>query len=156
MAIDREAVCKAIYAGYAKPAAVPIYGLSMEKNQYPYDPVEAKQLLKDAGYPNGFSFRVISYLIQSAPETPRLMEALAGYWQQIGLQPQIVTIDWNTYNTKNIKTLKTAGDVFMLRQSTGADMLARAELFFMPNVTSVLYQDVGSVLIYNGNPRTNP
>ena len=74
----------------------------VEKYQYSYDPAAARQLLKDAGYPNGFSFRVISYVHPSAPEAPRIMEALAGYWQQIGLDPKITVIDYNAYYSKNI------------------------------------------------------
>ena len=72
--------------------------MGMEKYQYPYDPAAARQLLKDAGYPNGFSFKAISYKLPTSPESPRIMEALAGYWQQIGLDPKITIIDYATYN----------------------------------------------------------
>ena len=95
-------------------AGVPLFSADMDKYQYPYDPAAARQLLKDAGYPNGFSFKVISYIYPGVPETPRIMEALAGYWQQIGLDPKITVIDYNTYYNKNIVTCKTAGDVSLI------------------------------------------
>ena len=46
LAIDRDGICKAVYAGFAKPAGVPIYSLGIEKYSYPYDPEAAKRLLK--------------------------------------------------------------------------------------------------------------
>ena len=101
IAIDREAICKAIYAGFAYPAAVPLFSKDMDTYKYPYDPAAAKQLLKDAGYPNGFTFKVISYVLPASQEAPRIMEALASYWQQIGLDPKITVIDYNTYYSKS-------------------------------------------------------
>ena len=115
--------------------------------------LQPRQLLKDAGYPNGFSFKVISYLQPGVPESPRLMEALAGYWQQIGLDPQITVIDLATYNNKNVAPLKMAGEVSLYRIAPVADMLSRAELFLMPNVTTPLFEDEGSYAIYNDAPK---
>ena len=97
IAIDREAICKAIYAGYAKPAAVPVIASGSDKYQYPLDPVAAKQLLDEAGYPNGFSFKLMSFTEPGYPEMPRVVEALAGYWQQIGLDPKITAVDFAVY-----------------------------------------------------------
>ena len=153
ISIDREAICKAIYAGLAKPIALPVYSPGMEKYQYPYDPVAAKQLLKDAGYPNGFSFKLISYVNPSSPETPRVVEAVAGFWQQIGLDPKITTIDYNTYYSKNVATCRTAGEIFLYTGATVADMLTKIETFLMPNATNVIFEDEESYAIYLDNPK---
>src|SRR5581483_6995011 len=64
-AVDRAAVAKALGAGYGVPIdqmAVPGddgYNPAL-KNAYPYNPAKAKQLLAEAGYPNGFSFSAIA------------------------------------------------------------------------------------------------
>jgi peptide/nickel transport system substrate-binding protein len=153
ISIDREAICKAIYAGFAEPAGVPLFSTDMNKYKYPYDPAAARQLLKDAGYPNGFSLQVISSTLPASVEAPRIMEALAGYWQQIGLGPKINVINYNTYYSKNIVPCKTAGDVSLVQIGSTADMLTKAEVFLVPNATNVVYLDEGSFAIYRDNPK---
>jgi peptide/nickel transport system substrate-binding protein len=150
IAIDREAICKAIYAGFADPASVPLFSKDMDQYQYPYDPAAARQLLKDAGYPDGFSFKVMSYVHQASQEAPRIAEALAAYWQEIGLDPQITVVDWSTYYTRNIGRCKTAGEVWIMPIGAIADMLTKAQIFLIPNAVQTVYQDDGSAAIYNG------
>jgi ABC-type transport system substrate-binding protein len=109
-------------------------------------------LLKEAGYPSGFSFNIISYTLGGIPQTPRIAEALAGYWQQIGLAPKIINIDYNAYQIKNIVPAKTAGDLSLWNTASAADELSRIELNFMPGSIPALFQDEGSYAIYRDNP----
>jgi len=153
LAIDRQGISKAIFAGYADPAGVPLITAKMGQYQYPYDPAAAKQLLIDAGYPKGFSFRMISYTYPGTTETPRIAEALAAYWQQIGLDPKITVIAYNTYFSKNIVTCKTAGDISLNAIGSIADMLSKTETFLFPNNPQVVVEDEGSYAIYQNDPR---
>jgi ABC-type transport system substrate-binding protein len=154
IAIDRQAICKALYNNSAFPAGVVLFSVDMDKYQYPYDPVTAKQLLEEAGYPNGFSFKAMSYALPSAPESPRIMEALVGYWQQIGLDPKITMIEYAVFNANYRHTLKTAGGVSLIRLSAVGDNLSRVEQDLMPDGLPTIYEDEGSWAIFKGNPKS--
>ncbi|MCO5066351.1 MAG: ABC transporter substrate-binding protein [Rhizobiaceae bacterium] len=60
LAIDRKAITDSLYAGYATPASQyfpqgsPYYNTSLP--EFKFDPEQARKLLAEAGYPDGFSF----------------------------------------------------------------------------------------------------
>jgi len=60
-AVDRAGIVKSILGGRGAVMAAPLWpgwlGASDELRPYAYDPDKARALLKEAGYPNGFSFR---------------------------------------------------------------------------------------------------
>jgi peptide/nickel transport system substrate-binding protein len=95
IAIDREAIVKAFYKGGAKATAIGwLFPGWEDLPPIPYDPERAKRLLAEAGYPNGFSLKVIaSGAWPPATEMPEVMEALAAYWEEIGLKCKIVPMD---------------------------------------------------------------
>ncbi len=67
---------------------------------YGYDPEAAKQLLADAGYPNGFSFRIPVFPLSGVPEQPDLMEAMAKFWTEIGLDPSLDPIEFSNWRNE--------------------------------------------------------
>ena len=87
-ALDRKAITKSVYGDYGIPTDqfVPKgtagYLDSLEK-QYPYDPAKAKELLKEAGYADGFGFT-----LAEQPGTDNgdlLAQAMAAQWKEIGV-----------------------------------------------------------------------
>jgi len=63
---------------------------------FPYDPAKAKQLLAEAGYPNGFPITLKTFTTSPGAELPTIGEAVALYWKAIGLDVKIVPTDWGT------------------------------------------------------------
>jgi peptide/nickel transport system substrate-binding protein len=109
LAINREEIANFIFAGQAKLMAMyPVGSFSIaagadpELKPYPYDPAKAKQLLAEAGYPNGFETVIYSYAREDLPELPRLVEAIAGYMAKIGVKLNIFSTEYPVARTKRM------------------------------------------------------
>ena len=105
LSIDKEAIIKNIFAGEARQvSAFPGVGLlkvggDPALKPYPYAPEEARRLLKEGGY-EGHEFTVMSYPRGSCPEYQVMIEAIAGYWQKIGLKPKIFMTEYAAFRER--------------------------------------------------------
>jgi len=96
-AIDKPAILKHILMGEGKPIghSYSLYSTSIDYKPYPvtpYDPKKAKQLLAEAGYPNGFTIYYYSY-VTLVPEQKLVAEAIASYWEAIGMKVKILEME---------------------------------------------------------------
>ncbi|MHC2107166.1 MULTISPECIES: glutathione ABC transporter substrate-binding protein GsiB [unclassified Methylobacterium] len=93
-AINKDALAKVAFSGYAFPAQgiVPqgvLYAHAM--NPWPYDPAKARQLLKDAGYPNGFEASLWSaYTTTTAQKAIQFIQQQLG---QVGIKVQTQALE---------------------------------------------------------------
>ena len=105
-AINKTEIVERLYQGLGIPAKNPIpptlwsYDDSIE--DYAYDPELAKQLLAEAGYPDGFETTLWALPVPRPyiPDGMALAEAIRSDLQIIGVAAEIVTFDWGTYLDK--------------------------------------------------------
>ncbi len=107
-AINREELLEQLYKGIGELMYVGYYHPShygwddtwpeRYETTYKYDPVEARELLAEAGYSETNPVRVMvqSYVSPGEAELPQAMEAIANYWQQIGIEVDIEDLDGAT------------------------------------------------------------
>ncbi len=127
LAIDKEAIIKNIFGGLAKPVAgypgscISVVGGDLTLKPYPYDPEEARRLIKEGGW-DGHEFILMSYPRAGCPEFPLLIETLADYWQKIGLNPKIRMTDWAVWRLA-MRDKKTQNTIHGADSPMSADFL---------------------------------
>jgi peptide/nickel transport system substrate-binding protein len=98
LAIDMDALVKAIYPEGTGRRAVSVMPPLMEGydptlKPYPYDPREARRLLKSVGL-EGLSVTLYQYTFAQGPEYPRIQETIAAYLEAAGFKPNLVPVDY--------------------------------------------------------------
>jgi peptide/nickel transport system substrate-binding protein len=116
LAVDRKSINQAVTLGHSRltnsmiPSTFDFY---WQPPPYPFDPAQAKKLLADAGYPNGFDagdyFMDITYA--------NVQEIVANYLQQIGIRSKLKPVEraafWSGYADKKYRNLAyTASGAF--------------------------------------------
>jgi len=103
MATDKEAIVRDIFMGTASVAknGMPPFmlGYNDEIEDYPYDPARAKELLAEAGYPDGFEV-TLHVMPVSRPymfDPPKIGEAIQSYLAAVGIKVNFYQVDWATY-----------------------------------------------------------
>jgi peptide/nickel transport system substrate-binding protein len=69
---------------------------------YPYDPEEAKRLLKQAGY-KGETVKFWNFLTSANPEQLEMNEVIASSWRDIGVNVELIPIDFGAFRP-NLKS----------------------------------------------------
>jgi peptide/nickel transport system substrate-binding protein len=112
VAIDLPAIAKSYYKGLVAPYPATVtsrlmkgWGFPYEdwpqdlKDEYAYNPPAAKQLLTDAGYPDGMKASVVA----NSSADLNMLQIIKSYFLNVGIDLQIRTIApdaWNTFMEK--------------------------------------------------------
>jgi ABC-type transport system substrate-binding protein len=91
-AVDRDKIVEGVYHGWALPKHQTCFSKQLPydpnfKGDY-YDPDKARQLLTEAGYPNGFKTTLYSQVLMHGKD----IEAVQAYLKNVGIDAQIEII----------------------------------------------------------------
>ena len=107
MAINKEEIVKTFYNGNAELLAYPMHPAyegyyeplsampDSVKELFTYNPEKAKKLLAEAGYPNGFTFKVQVSAANSSHAD--LLPMVAGYLEQVGVKVEIQPMEYAAF-----------------------------------------------------------
>ncbi|MDH2434427.1 ABC transporter substrate-binding protein [Pokkaliibacter sp. MBI-7] len=127
-AINRDALANELIRGGSQPLYTPCFpqqfGCDTEAAvKYPYDPAKARELLKEAGYPNGFETDIYAYRERD------LAEAMIGDLRKVGITAKL---HYLTYAA--LRTEQRAGKTPIVFQTWGSfsvnDVSAFTSVYF--------------------------
>jgi peptide/nickel transport system substrate-binding protein len=97
-AIDRALIIDHVFMGTAQVAYTPIipnsWAHEKDVNPFSYDMAKAKQLLADAGYPNGFD---VTLDLSQNPVRRQIAEILQEEFKQLGINMSIREREWGAF-----------------------------------------------------------
>lgn len=95
-AVDKQAYAKVVYNGYAEPMdsvvppGLPFYA---KQGEWPYDVAKAKELLKEAGYPDGFETEIFG---TNNTTVTRAMQFLQQQLAQVNVKLKVTPLEAGT------------------------------------------------------------
>ena len=100
IAIDRQGIVDTLLHGYGSPAVLWDFGQYEEswlpqELRWEFDPERARELLAEAGYPDGFSITLTPSL-RGAPVEVEACEAIATMWGDIGVDVKFQVLPYAT------------------------------------------------------------
>jgi len=105
-AVNKEAIIKAVYqgAGTAAKNLIPptMWSYNTSIKDYPHDPAQAKKLLAEAGFPDGFETTLWAMPVQRPynPDARRIAELMQSDLAKVGVKAKIVSYEWGEYRKR--------------------------------------------------------
>ena len=101
-ALDRDSIIKHILEGNAYPLSGlvghQVFGYDPGAKAFPYDPAKAKQLLVEAGFPNGFEIEYYSPTGRY-PKDREVALVIVEQLSKVGIKANLKTPEWAIFNT---------------------------------------------------------
>lgn len=93
-AINKDALIKVAFSGYATPAQGPVpkgIDFASQYQPWPYDVAKARALLKESGHGNGFSTTLWSY--NNSSTSQKVLQFVQQQLDQIGVKTTVTAMD---------------------------------------------------------------
>lgn len=75
------------------------FGYNPDVKDIAYNPEQAKKLLSDAGFPQGFQIS-IHVPGDRFPQGPETVQAVAQFWTRIGVKTKVEVVPWSVYSSR--------------------------------------------------------
>lgn len=155
-ALDLEIIAEVIWGGLAQAAysdLAPAYlGHTEDVPRYEYDPELARELLAEAGYPDGISTTL--YWLNT--HSTDLLGTVRAMWRDAGIETEVRTVDSGTW----VASIASGEAPLILKLATRADPHVWYSSFFhsdaFPPGPNGMYYDGIDDLIEAGNLETDP
>ena len=106
VAINRKAIVERILQGTVTEANqwMPkgTFGYNPEVKDIAFNPEQARKLLAEAGYPQGFQV-TIHVPGDRYPQAPETVQAVAQFWTRVGVKTQVQVVPWSVYSARATK-----------------------------------------------------
>lgn len=135
LAVNKQEIAKAYYGGNAELLAWPMHPTytgyfepldtmpDSVKELFSFNPAKAKQLLAEAGYPNGFTFKVQT---SSASVEGDLLQMVAAYLAKVGVKMEIQTLEYAAYFSAMMTRTNAAGYFMFLGNTNPTTALRKS------------------------------
>jgi peptide/nickel transport system substrate-binding protein len=104
-AIDRQSIVDNLFSGFGVPAAVNYpqasWGFNPDLEPYPYDPEKAKELLAEAGYPDGFDTEFDTF-VGRLPSHDTIAQAVIEQLAEVGINAKVNAFEFGAFSERRI------------------------------------------------------
>jgi peptide/nickel transport system substrate-binding protein len=143
MAIDKQTIVDTIFHGQAEVAGAQSYTSAWKDIEpwFTYNPTEAINLLDAAGYSDGFPILLKAFTTSPGAELPAVAEAVATYWEAIGLEVEVQIVDYRAVVRPEWTTDQALDYIFTHRGMSMMDPVAPCKSAFFAGSAFSVYAD---------------